>query len=297
MKEMPAIEDIWFSAADGLKLHALTATAGRNKIPAVCLPGISRTAEDFRTLLLALAKDRHARPAFALDSRGRGLSERGKPETYSVPVELADLIAFLNAQNIERAIFVGTSRGGILAMALASIMPQAIAGCVLNDVGPVLDMQGLLRIKGYVGKMPKPRSWREAIASLKKIMAAHFPGFNGQDWENYARRTWDERFEPRSDPALAAAFEGISAATPPPALWPQFEALAAAGPLLVLRGEHSDLLSHETVAEMKRRDPRMQFAEISGQGHAPVLESCDVIRIILSFAAHCDRARPETENR
>ena len=292
---MPAeIEDAWFFSEDALKLHALRAVpcGEKTRVPVIGLPGISRTAEDFRTLLSALAKNPDgARPAFALDSRGRGLSERDKnPANYSVPVELGDLVAFLRAAKIQRAIFVGTSRGGILAMALASIMPQAIAGCVLNDVGPVLDMQGLLRIKGYVGKMPKPRSWREAIASLKKIMAAHFPGFNGQDWENYARRTWDERFEPRSDPALAAAFEGIGAATPPSALWPQFEALAAAAPLLVLRGEHSDLLSRETVAEMQRRDPRIQFAEISGQGHAPALEREEVIRPILEFAARCDPA-------
>jgi pimeloyl-ACP methyl ester carboxylesterase len=288
MKEIPAIKDIWFSAADGLKLHALAATAGRNKIPAICLPGISRTAEDFRTLLLALAKDRHARPAFALDSRGRGLSERGKPETYSVPVELADLIAFLNAQNIERAIFIGTSRGGILTMALASIMPQRIAGAVLNDVGPVLDMAGLLRIKSYVGKLPPPRSWPEAIEALKSAMGEQFPVFTEQDWESYARRTWDERFAPRSDPAISAAFDAIDAAHPPPALWPQFEALSAAAPILVLRGEHSDLLSRETLAEMQRRAPRLQTIEIPGQGHAPALERAEVIEPILQFIARCD---------
>ena len=288
MKEIPAIKDIWFSAPDGLKLHALAATAGRNKIPAVCLPGISRTAEDFRTLLLALAKATHARRAFALDSRGRGLSERGNPETYSVPVELADLIAFLNAQNIERAIFVGTSRGGILTMALASIMPQRIAGAILNDVGPVLDMAGLLRIKSYVGKLPPPRSWQEAVEALKSAMVEQFPAFTEQDWESYARRTWDERLKPRSDPAISAAFDAIDAAHPPPALWPQFEALSAAAPILVLRGEHSDLLSRETLAEMQRRAPLLQTIEIPGQGHAPALERAETIEPILRFIARCD---------
>jgi pimeloyl-ACP methyl ester carboxylesterase len=286
---MPApIEDIWFSASDGLKLHALaTAARGSGHLPVICLPGISRTAEDFRTLLSAFADDEHARSALALDSRGRGHSERANPVTYSVPVELADLIAFLDAQSIERAIFVGTSRGGILTMALASIMPQRVAGVVLNDVGPVLDMAGLLRIKGYVGKLRPPRSWPEAVEVLKSIMGEQFPAFTEQDWESYARRTWDERFAPRSDPAISAAFDAIDAAHPPPALWPQFDSLATA-PILVLRGEHSDLLSRETLAEMRRRAPRFDAIEVPGQGHAPALEHRDVIRPILQFAARCD---------
>ncbi|HVT55121.1 MAG TPA: alpha/beta hydrolase [Xanthobacteraceae bacterium] len=283
------IEDIWFSASDGLRLHALAMASNRDNVPAVCLPGISRTAEDFRMLLAAFAKNGNARPAFALDSRGRGLSGRdNNPANYSVPVELADLITFLDTQNIERAIFVGTSRGGILTMALASIMPQRIAGAVLNDVGPVLDMAGLLRIKGYVGKLPPPRSWAEAVKALKSIMAKQFPAFAEQDWESYARRTWDDRFQPRSDPAISAAFAGIDADNPPPALWPQFDSLAAAAPILVLRGEHSDLLSRETLAEMRRRAPRLETFEVAGQGHAPALERADVIEPILRFVARCD---------
>jgi pimeloyl-ACP methyl ester carboxylesterase len=282
------IEDTWFSSGDGLTLHALRAGPdAEGRLPAICLPGISRTAEDFRTLLAAFAQDN--RRAFALDSRGRGLSARDKnPANYSVPVELADLIAFLRAMQIERAILIGTSRGGILTMALASVMPRAIAGAVLNDVGPVLDMAGLLRIKGYVGKMRKPQSWRDAIDLLKSIMGAHFPAFGAEDWESYARRTWDDRFEPRADPALSAAFDGVDTNDPPTALWPQFEALAKAAPILVLRGEHSDLLSRETVREMQRRAPRMQSMEIPGQGHAPALEREEAIRPIVEFAARCD---------
>lgn len=287
---MPApIRDIWFGATDGLKLHALATAADDNgRLPVVCLPGISRTAEDFRTLLLAFA-EKHTRPAFALDSRGRGLSGRDKnPANYSVPVELADLITFLNMQKIERAVFVGTSRGGILTMALASIQPQRIEGAVLNDVGPVLDMAGLLRIKDYVGKLAPPRTWAEAVEALKSIMGEQFTAFTQQDWESYARRTWDERFAPRSDAAISAAFEAIDATHPPPALWPQFDALAVAAPVLVLRGEHSDLLSRKTLTEMQRRAPQLEAVEIPGQGHAPVLESVEVIEPILRFASRCD---------
>jgi pimeloyl-ACP methyl ester carboxylesterase len=287
-----SIEDFWFTSADGLKLHALlTGWRSRERLPVICLPGISRTAEDFRTLLAAFFSNN--RSAFALDSRGRGQSERDRnPANYSVPVELGDVIKLLNTLEIERAVLVGTSRGGILTMALASIMPQMIAGAVLNDVGPVLDMAGLMRIKGYVGKIAPPRSWHEAVASLKRVMGMQFPAFNEQDWEDYARRTWHDDFSPRSDPALAAAFCGIDATTPLPSLWPQFEALAKTAPVLVLRGEHSDLLSRETVAEMKARSEEVEAIEIAGQGHAPAIEDPETVAKILRFVESCDRQLP-----
>lgn len=280
-------EGIWFKTSDGLKLHALVAGSARlDRLPVVCLPGISRTVEDFRTLLSAFARHRRA---FALDSRGRGLSEWDRSfKNYSVPVELNDLMTFLREVGIERAIFVGTSRGGILTMAFASIVPNRIAGAVLNDIGPVIDLPGLLRIKSYVGKLGRPWSWQQAVEILKRIMGDQFPGFDSHDWDAYARRTWSENFGPRSDPAISAAFDGIDAATPPPVLWPQFKALAAAAPVLVLRGEHSDLLSRETVAGMKQLDPRVEAIEIAGQGHAPAIECEEIIRSILEFASRCD---------
>ncbi len=286
------IEDIWFTSDDGLKLHAIAAGQHPSeRLPLVCLPGVSRTVEDFRTLLLASAKDgQTSRPAFALDSRGRGLSARDpNPANYSVPVELGDLIKFLREMKIEKAVFIGTSRGGILTMVLASIMPHVIAGAVLNDVGPVLDIEGLLRIKGYVGKMPPPQSWQTAIANLKTIMGKHFPAFSEQEWQDYARRTWNDDFSPRSDPAISATFDSVDPSTPIPALWPQYDALVVAAPLLILRGEHSDLLSRATVIEMKKRSTRVESIEIGGQGHAPVLEKLDTIEEILRFATLCDK--------
>jgi pimeloyl-ACP methyl ester carboxylesterase len=283
------INDFWFHAEDGLKLHALSASLPDSaSLPAVCLPGISRTAEDFRELIGAFAENRpHSRPAFALNSRGRGLSQHDRnPANYSIAVELNDLVTFLQAINVRRAIFVGTSRGGILTMALASIFPQMIAGAVLNDVGPVFEMQGLLRIKNYVGKMPRPRSWPEAVTQLKKIMGAHFSAFSDGDWESYARRTWSGNFEPLSDPAISTALAQIDPAVPLPTLWPQFDALTQASPVLVLRGEHSDLLSRATVAEMKRRAKSMEVVEIAGQGHAPALGGA-AIETVLDFADRC----------
>ncbi len=142
----------------------------------------------------ALGNDAQApRRVFALESRGRGKSERDpNPANYSVPVELADLLAVLAAAGIERAIFIGTSRGGILTMALSAAKPAAIAGAVLNDIGPVLDMAGLLRIKGYVGKLAKPASMAEAAALMKRVHGGQFPGLSDDEWRLYARRSFVE---------------------------------------------------------------------------------------------------------
>lgn len=290
---MPKIEDLWFIAEDGLKLHALTAgRTGSDHLPVICLPGISRTAEDFRELIEAFTSDwQHPRRIIALDSRGRGLSERDKnPANYSVGIELRDLLTLIREEKIERAIFIGTSRGGILAMVLAAILPQAIAGTVLNDIGPVIEMEGLLRIKGYVGKIAQPKSWDEAMASLRNIMGASFPAFHENDWKQYARRTWDDDFEPRSDPAISAALAEVDPKNPPPALWLQFEALAAAAPVLVIRGEHSDLLSRDTVREMEKRGADVASIEVPGQGHAPTLGGI-IVKNVLDFAAKCDARR------
>jgi len=289
-----AIEDRWFTTKDGLKLHALAAGPKHAQaLPAVCLPGISRTAEDFRELLQAFATHaKNPRRAIALDSRGRGLSARDpNPANYTVPIEIGDLLAVLDAEKITRAVFVGTSRGGILTMVMGAVRPQAIAGAVLNDIGPVLDMPGLLRIKTYVGKMPRPSSWVEAAANLRKVMGGQFPAFDEAKWQDYARRTWrngKDGFTPRSDPLISTALADIDPAVPPPDLWKQFEALAAAAPVLVLRGEHSDLLSRETVAAMRAKHQRVEAIEIDGHGHAPFLVEAATIDPILTFAARCN---------
>jgi pimeloyl-ACP methyl ester carboxylesterase len=290
-----AIEDLWFTAKDGLKLHALAAGPKHAPaLPAICLPGISRTAEDFRDLLQAFAtNEKNPRRAIALDSRGRGLSARDpNPANYSVPVEIGDVLTVLDAEKITRAVFIGTSRGGILTMVMGAVRPQAIAGAVLNDIGPVLDMKGLLRIKSYVGKMPQPASWAEAAANLRKALGEQFPAFDDAKWQDYAHRTWlngKGGFTPRSDPLISTALADIDPSAPPPPLWAQFEALAKAAPVLVIRGEHSDLLSRETVSAMRARRPELESIEIPGQGHAPFLTDAATIGPILAFAERCGK--------
>jgi pimeloyl-ACP methyl ester carboxylesterase len=288
---MAAFEDLYFNAPDGLRLHALAAGPRNTRLPAICLPGLARTAEDFRELMQAVADDSAPRRVLALSSRGRGQSARDpNPANYSVPVELADVLAVLAASGISRAIFVGTSRGGILTMALAATQPQLIAGAVLNDIGPVLELRGLVRIKGYVGKMPKPGSMADAAAVMRRVHGSQFPGLDEEGWRLYARRSFIETangIEANYDPKIAEWLKTVDPNVAPPAMWPQFEALAKA-PLLLIRGEHTDLLSPATVEGMRARKPDMELHEVPGQGHAPLLADRPTLDRIRAFAARCD---------
>src|SRR5262245_16849148 len=186
---------LFVSAQDGLRLHVRAYGMHTNRaLPVVCLPGLARTTADFDTLALALSSDRErARRVLALDYRGRGKSDYDrKPANYNLQVELADVLSVLTALGIGRAAFVGTSRGGILTMLLAVARPTAIAGCVLNDIGPVIELKGLMRIKSYVGKLPRPASIFEAAEVLRRLFASQFPKWNDEDWVAFARSTFKD---------------------------------------------------------------------------------------------------------
>ncbi len=154
----------FITVQDGLKLHVRCYGArAAAALPVVCLPGLARTAADFENLGVALAADRKApRWVIALDSRGRGKSDYDRKANYTLQIELVDLMAVLTALGIDKAAFVGTSRGGILIMLLAAARPTVIARCVLNDIGPVIEAKGLMRIRSYVGRLPQPASFHEA---------------------------------------------------------------------------------------------------------------------------------------
>ncbi len=282
----------FISAPDGLRLHARDyGSRSALSLPVVCLPGLARSSSDFETLATALAND-PARPrrVVALDYRGRGQSAYDRdPANYSFQVEIADVLAVLTALDCAPAIFIGTSRGGILTMLMAALRPSVIAGVVLNDIGPVIEPKGLMRIKGYVGKLPQPRSYDEAAEILRRLFSAQFPKQTLEDWLLSARRTFKEvngQLVPDYDVALAKTLEGVDFEKPLPPLWPQFDALAHV-PVMVIRGENSDLLSAATVEAMSARRTMhgLETLVVQDQGHAPHLAEPDTIARIAAFIA------------
>lgn len=284
----------YIGARDGLKLHARDyGPLAGPALPLVCLPGLARTSADFHELALAFAQDAEKpRRVLALDYRGRGRSDYdGNWRNYDIRVELDDVMQMLTAAGIAEAVFIGTSRGGLLTMALGAARPAMIKGAVLNDVGPVIDARGLLRIKGYVGKLPTPRSFAEGAEILKRLSDQQFSAFGDREWEMMARRTWTERegrIVPDYDPNLMKVLEELDLEAPLPVLWNYFAGLDGV-PVLAIRGANSDLLAEATLQEMAQRHPDCQIHTVPGQGHAPVLGSKEMVQRIGRLVSRAER--------
>ena len=285
--------DVYCHSADGLKLHArdYAPVAASTALPVMCLPGLTRTTEDFDVLASALSHDKIApRRVVAIDYRGRGLSDHDADAAkYSVPVEAGDVQAIAASLGIDRAIMIGTSRGGMIAMVLSATQSAFVAGIVLNDVGPALEMTGLVRIKDYIAKDKLPASWDDAVAGTKALFGRDFPNLTDADWMAWAKRGFiemDGNLIKTHDPALSAAFAGIDPANPPPPAWKLFDKMASK-PLMLIHGGRSDLLSAQGVADMMARRPDIDLVDVPDEGHAPLLADQPTIARIAKFCAAC----------
>jgi pimeloyl-ACP methyl ester carboxylesterase len=290
--------DTFVTAQDGLRLHVREyGPRAAAALPVVCLPGLARTVSDFDALAPALAEGKLLRRVIAIDSRGRGQSDYDRnPENYNVAVELGDVAAVLTALEIGAAVFIGSSRGGILIMLLGVAHPTAIAGVVLHDIGPVIEQKGLARIKSYVGKLPQPCNFAEASDILRRLFDAQFPAVTAEQWLAAARRTWklnDGELKPTYDVRLARTLAEVDIERPLPPMWNEFDALAGV-PMLVIRGANSDILSGATLTAMHEHHPGMQSVEVADQGHVPLLDSPDLIERIAAFVAGCGTREMES---
>jgi pimeloyl-ACP methyl ester carboxylesterase len=175
-------------------------------------------------------------------------------------------------------------------MMLAAARPALIRGAVLNDIGPVIEPQGVMRIKGYVGKMPAFKSYQEGAETLRRLFGAQFIRLAADDWLAWSRRSFEERngrLLPRYDVRLAETLKDFRSETPLPSMWPQFDALAHA-PVMAIRGGHSDILSAATLAAMAARRPDLVQVEIADEGHAPLLDDAPTMARIAEFVARCE---------
>jgi pimeloyl-ACP methyl ester carboxylesterase len=204
---------------------------------------------------------------------------------------MLDVQDFMTLAGLHRAAIIGTSRGGLIAMVLAAAQPTAIGAVVLNDIGPVIERAGLIRIAGYAGRTPVPASWQQATEFVASMNRRAFPAVSEAQWQEVARQLFNEedgRPAAGYDPKLGRSISVTDG--PAPELWPQFLALSHA-PLLVIRGETSDLLSPATVHQMCTRHPNCTALTVPGQGHAPLLKDGSTIAAIARFLAEVDAGR------
>jgi pimeloyl-ACP methyl ester carboxylesterase len=265
-----------FTAADGASLYFTDEGAG---LPVLCLAGLTRNSGDFDFIAAHLSDVRLIR----MDYRGRGASDRTGPATYTIVQEARDAIALLDHLGIGRAAILGTSRGGLIGMLLALTARDRLAGLCLNDIGPVMEKDGLEGILTYIGRNPTAPSFAVLAEHLPEVM----PGFAGvppDRWLAFAERLYEEtpdglriRYDPALRDAVVTAF-----AMPELDLWPMFDACAGL-PLALVRGANSDLLSRATADEMKRRRPDMILAEVPGRGHVPFLDEPESITAITAW--------------
>ena len=283
--------DIYFTSRDGLRLYARHYRAPQSlRRPLVCLAGLTRNSRDFHDLASALARQ-DGREVFAIDCRGRGRSQHDANwKNYAILVELNDVLDFMTMRGLNRAALLGTSRGGLIAMLMAALRPNALGAVVLNDIGPVIEREGLARIVAYVGRVPLPATWSEATELVYELNRRHFPAVPPEQWAEFARQVFNEESDlpaPSYDANLSKAVSMMDG--PLPELWPQFAGLARL-PLLAIRGENSDILSETTLKGMGARHPSLEAITVRGQGHAPLLKDDHTIAAIAAFLARTDGA-------
>ena len=278
----PRYRDGHYLVRDGLRLHYRDYAGSADRPPLLCLPGLTRNARDFEAFA-ALHSPQYR--VLALEFRGRGESEYDPVPARYLPLTYAgDVVEFLDQLSIPQAIFVGTSLGGLVTMGLAVMAPDRIAAAILNDVGPGLSKVGLDRIRSYVGMDQRFASWDEAADVIARNNN-HVPAkFTHADWLAMAHRICRETdgeivFD--YDPAIAQPFRTVGP-TPQLEMWPLFAALARK-PLLVIRGELSDLLTAGSAEQMRKAAPNAAFAVVRGVGHAPELTEPEAAAAIDDF--------------
>lgn len=287
---MQTVEDIAWSSADGLSLFAKAYGPASAPLTVLCIHGLTRNHKDFEPMIAALPQ--HYR-FVAVDVRGRGRSAHDpQPDNYDPRVYARDMGLLLDKLGLQKVALIGTSMGGLISLMMMRQMPKRIAGVVLNDVGPVVEKSGIARIAGYAGKVQPVTDWQSAAAAVKTIQGQAFPDMPEERWMDFARRTYKElpagEVVLDYDPNIARSLGKVKpGALTNFALWRLFGGLKKA-PLLVVRGELSDILSDRTAQEMVRRHPDARLATVPRVGHAPILDEPAATAAISDFLSRLE---------
>ena len=275
-------QDRYLTVKDGLKLHYRDYPGSGDRLPILCLHGLTRNSRDFEEFAERFS------PRFrvlALEFRGRADSDYDpQPMRYNPVTYAGDVIELLDELGIDEAIFVGTSLGGLVTMTIAAMQPQRIAATILNDIGPDVDTSGIDRILTYVGKDVRFGSWDDAATTIASNYGAAFDRYTHDDWVKMAKRNCreiDGGIGFNYDMAIAEPFRNAGPA-PEVDLWPLFQVLASK-PVLVVRGAKSDLLTAATTDKMQAASSDVRVAVVEGVGHAPELNEPEAIEAIDAF--------------
>lgn len=282
---MGEFRDGYYQSSDGLQLfyRDFRSQSGPGLDPVICLPGLTRNSRDFDDLALLLARRRRV---ITTDLRGRGRSEYDPDRNNYHPAQyVADIWLLLQQLEVSKVVVIGTSLGGLMIMGMAQQRSAAISAAVMNDIGPEIDPSGIARIVAGAGKLPSVASWDEAVEQVRKTYEIAFPDWSESKWQEHTRKTYGQSYDGGFDIRLdrkvgIAAREGISSPLQDP--WQLFDALLAT-PLLVIRGEISDILSAATLQKMQQRKPDLKAVIVKNRGHAPNLDEPEAIDAIQKF--------------
>ena len=282
---LPSKRDVYWTSADGLNLYAADYGPEDADLTVLCMHGLTRNHKDFEPMIAGLNLPVRF---IAVDVRGRGKSDRAaSAESYLPPVYVQDMAALIEKLNLDNLVLTGTSMGGLMAMIMAKVMPEKIRGIILNDVGPVVEPAGLQRIAGYAGGNETYRSWVDAAGAIGRTQATVYPDYGADDWMAFAKRTCIEAYDGSIifdyDPAIV---QGMGATKPDWktnfAMWRLFGVMKNI-PLLIIRGETSDILSDKTARRMHRRHKNSTLLTIPGRGHTPALDEPISLAAIQKF--------------
>jgi len=282
--------DIQWTSADGLSLYAKSYGPEDSRLTVLCLHGLTRNHQDFEPMIAALPG--HYR-FIAVDVRGRGKSAHDpQPDNYDPRIYAKDMGGLLDKLGLSRVALIGTSMGGLISILMIRTMKERVAGIVLNDVGPVVEKDGIARIASYAGKVRPVTGWESAADAVKTIQGAAFPDMPEERWMDFARRTYKQlpggEVVLDYDPNIARSLGKVKpGALTNFFLWRVFGATKKA-PLLVVRGEMSDILSARTAELMVKRHPDARLATVPRVGHAPILDEPQAVSAITDFLARLE---------
>ena len=271
--------DRFWTSRDGLNLHYRDYAGPSDRPPLLMLHGLTRNARDFESLAERYAGDWRV---IVPDFRGRGESQWDPDSShYLATTYAADVLQLLEELRIEKAVFLGTSLGGLVTMIVVGAAPEKVAGVLLNDIGPELDPAGIDRIKMYVGKAVVFQDWDEAAARIRSRSADVHPGYGDAEWMRFTKRICretDRGLELDYDMAIAEPFHAGNTGEVTDG-WPYYRALAGR-PVLVLRGASSDLLAVSAAERMATEIPDVEVVTVPNVGHAPDLDEPESVAAI-----------------